>query len=394
MTKLARLLVLAIAVTSLGGVAAVHALAAGDPAPGCTALVNGTGVAEGVKGWSDAYPGTTWKRSYCLHLPAGATTTAGLPLVVVLHGCTTWAPTAAYETRFNTEADRYGFAVLYPQQSGNFSADGPTAHPVDGNGSYCWNWFLPDQLQRESPEPWLIHDLTENVISRYALDRRRIYAIGLSAGAAEANNLGVLYPELFAAVGVVAGCEYEGAPCFGSHSALAPQASGYLAYQASEGHARPVPFLVENGDADPVVPVQNAYDDVLQWQTYDALASGNTPAPAAPCAVTNWTPDLSSAQLTDPGDPLNTPDVPHAYTTLYYSADGSACAPSARDFGRLIVVHGMSHMYPGGPPRREYTTEDGYWDVWTDPLGPNLTDIAWQFFAAHPCRLHKGVCAG
>ena len=393
MSRLARLLVLAIAVTGIGGAAMTRALAAPDLTPGCTALVHGHSVAEGTPGWSDTYPGTDWKRSYCLHLPAGVLSTGGLPLVVVLHGCTTWAPTAAYETRFNQEADRHRFAVLYPQQSGNFSADGPTAHPVDGNGSYCWNWFLPDQLQRESPEPWLIHNLTENVISRYSLDRRRIFAIGLSAGAAEANNLGVLYPELFAAVGVVAGCEYEGAPCLGSHSALAPQASGYLAYQASEGHARPVPFLVENGDADPVVPVQNAYDDVLQWQTYDALAAGRTPAASPPCALTNWTPDPASAQPTDPNDPLNTPDVPHAYTTLYYSAGGGACTPSTSDLGRLIVVHGMSHMYPGGPPRREYTTEDGNWDIWTDPLGPNLTDIAWQFFAAHPCHLHRGVCA-
>lgn len=367
--------------------------AATDPAPGCFAIVNGAQVSEGTRGWSDAYPGTSWKRSYCLYLPAGTSTDDELPLVVVLHGCTTWAPTAAYETRFNQEADRHHFAVLYPQQSGKFSADGPTAHPVDGNGSYCWNWFLPDQLQRESPEPWLLHDMTESVINRYGVDRRRVYAIGLSAGAAEANNLGVLYPELFAAVGVVAGCEYEGAPCFGSQSALAPQASAYLANQAAAGHARPVPFLVENGDADPVVPVQNAYDDVLQWQAYAHLADSGLPVAAPPCAVTNFVPDPSTAPPADPNDPLNTPDVAHAYTTAYYTADGSACTPSARDFGQLIVVHGMSHMYPGGPPRREYTTEDGNWDIWTDPLGPDLTDIAWQFFAAHPCHLRDGACA-
>lgn len=390
-----RLLGLLAAMGLLAGAGAVHALAAPDPTPGCTALVNGASVAEGVKGWSDAYPGTDWRRSYCLHLPPAEGTSApdDLPLVVVLHGCTTWAPTAAYETRFNAEADRHHFAVLYPQQSGAFSTDGPAAHPVDGNGSYCWNWFLPDQLQRESPEPWMLHDIVANVAAQHQIDRRRIYVIGLSAGAAEANNLAALYPELFAAVGVVAGCEYEGAPCFGSHSALAPQASAELAYQASEGHARPVPFLVENGDADPVVPVQNAYDDVVQWQTYAQLASGQPPLATPPCAVTNWTPDPATAQPTDPNDPLNTPDVPHAYTTLYYSQSGGACAPSSADFGRLIVVHGMSHMYPGGPPRREYTTEDGYWDIWSDPLGPNLTDIAWQFFAAHPCHLVRGVCA-
>src|SRR5205807_1477799 len=143
-------------------------------------------------------------------------------------------------------------------------------------------------------------------------------------------------------------------------------------------------------DADPVVPVQNAYDDVLQWQTYAQLATGQAPVAPPPCAVTNWTPDPGSVQPTDPGDPLNTPDAAHPYTTLYYSQSGGACAPSARDFGQLVVVHGMWHQYPGGSPRREYTTEDGNWDIWPDPLGPNVTDIAWQFFAAHPCHLHRG----
>jgi len=388
-----RIALLATLTALLGIVGTGAARAATDPAPGCFAIVNGANVVEGTQGWSDAFPGTGWKRGYCLHLPAGTTRTSGLPLVVVLHGCTTWAPTVAYESHFNQEADRHHFAVLYPQQSANFSADGPSAHPYDGNGSYCWNWFLPDQLQRESPEPWMVHDITENVVGRYGLDRRRVFVIGVSAGGAMANNLAVLYPELFAAVGVVAGCEYAGDSCLASTSALPPPTSGLLAYQASEGHARPVPYLVENGDADAVVPVQNAYDDVLQWQAYDALAAGHNPRAEPPCAVTNWTPDPSSAQPTDPNDPLNSPDVAHPYTTLYYATGGGACAPSASDFGQLIVVHGMSHAWPGGSPRREYTTEDGNWDIWPDPLGPDLTDIAWQFFAAHPCHLHRGVCS-
>jgi hypothetical protein len=58
-----------------------------------------------------------------------------------------------------------------------------------------------------------------------------------------------------------------------------------------------------------------------------------------------------------------------------------------------LIVHGEIHAYPGGPPRRYYTTEDSYYDVWTDPLGPNFTDAAYRFFMAHPCHLVHGACA-
>ena len=389
---IARAALVALAVSGLGTFAATRAQAAAGP--GCDALVGGRTVSEGVQGWSDPHPGTGYVRSYCLHLPPNRPAGREIPLVMVLHGCTTWAPTAAYESRFNAEADRLGFAVVYPQQNGAFSASGPAAHPYDGNGSYCWNWFLPDQLRRDSPEPWLLHDIAEKVIAGAGIDRHRVYVIGASAGGAEADLMAALYPDLFAAVAVVAGCQYDGAACLGSTSALPPQASGYLAHQAAGAHARVMPYLVENGDADPVVPVHNAYDVVLQWQTYDALAAGAAPAPVAPCAATaSAPPSPDQVQVTDPSDPLNTPDVPHAYDTLYYQGgSGAACDATPADLGQLLIVHGEGHAWPGGPARREYTTEDGYWDIWTDPLSPNLTDLAWRFFAAHPCRLQKGMC--
>jgi poly(3-hydroxybutyrate) depolymerase len=38
------------------------------------------------------------------------------------------------------------------------------------------------------------------------------------------------------------------------------------------------------------------------------------------------------------------------------------------------VIHGMTHAYPDGDPRYG----------WTDPIGPNVTKAAYDFFMAHP----------
>ena len=368
----------------LAALGAVHATAA--PAlSDCDALTpNPTSEGTLFSGQGVADPATGYTREYCVHVPAGYSTTTGGPLVLVLHGCYTDAPTVAYESHFNQEADLHRFITVYPQEAPFTTNTADTAHPYDGNGSGpqkgsgCWNWFLPDQLQRSSPEPVILTNIVRSVARQYNVDRHRIYVIGISGGGAEANLLAVLYPDLFAAVGVLAGCEYDGASCLGSTSVLPAQASGQAAYQAAGAFARPVPFLVENGDADPVVPVANAFNVVQQWEVYDALAAGR-PAPIASQSCSTAT----SGDLTAP------PTSPHAYLT-----DGYALAGSGRcDLGELIIVNDEIHAWPGGSPQRLYTTEDTYYDIWTDPLAPDLTDLAYKFFMAHPCRLRHGACA-
>ena len=387
----------------LAGIAVTRAHAAASATPDhCDALLQDAAGNQYLQSESsfpssspDYYPAITdpatgYARHYCVYVPPHFD---GGAVVLVLHGCYTDAPTVAYETQFNAAARRHGFIAIYPQEAAFSANPSNSAHPYDGNGqgpgkgSGCWNWHLPDQLQRASPEPVILTGIVTRVMSEFRADRRRIYVIGLSGGAAEANNLGVLYPDLFAATAVVAGCEYAGDPCLGSVSALPPQLSGRLAAQAAAGHARVMPFLVENGDIDPVVPVANALDDVLQWQTYDALASG-TSAPASFCNHTS----VAAGPVGPPNtaDPIANPNATHGYDVYYYDLSGAPCTASPRTLGELWIVHGEIHAYPGGAPRRYYTTEDTNYDVWTDPLGPDLTDAAWRFFAAHPLPGRQG----
>lgn len=102
-----------------------------------------TGAVHPARPRSNTAPGT-WRRSfhsagpsagrlvnhlaYALYLPAAPATTAGMPVVVMLHGCKQTAESFAAGTRMCGLAERSGFAVLFPEQA-------TTAHP-----HRCWHW--------------------------------------------------------------------------------------------------------------------------------------------------------------------------------------------------------------------------------------------------------------
>jgi poly(hydroxyalkanoate) depolymerase family esterase len=119
--------------------------------------------------------------------------TEGLPLVVALHGCTQTAADFAAGSRFDEAAERHGTLVLYPEQS------------TRENAQRCWNWFLPGHQVRTSGEPAAILGLVEDVRLRYPVDPDRIFVAGMSAGGAMAAILAEQAPDVFSAVGIMAG---------------------------------------------------------------------------------------------------------------------------------------------------------------------------------------------
>ncbi|QSN63442.1 PHB depolymerase family esterase [Caballeronia sp. M1242] len=129
--------------------------------------------------------------SYALYVPP-RTGLGRMPVVVMLHGCKQSADDFAQGTRMNLLADKYGFAVLYPEQSKH-------DHP-----HRCWRWY-DDSDSGGGGEAASIVSLIRATVAEHHFDPERVYLAGMSAGAGLAALLAVRYPDLFAAVGLHSG---------------------------------------------------------------------------------------------------------------------------------------------------------------------------------------------
>jgi poly(hydroxyalkanoate) depolymerase family esterase len=281
-------------------------------------------------------------RSFSGYAPSGYAPATPVPLVVALHGCTQTADNFRQLTQFDKLAEAKKFIVVYPEQSQN------------ANFMRCWNWFQDAHMHRGAGEPSIIAGITTWVRQHYAIDSRKIYVTGLSAGGAMASVMGATYPDVYAAIGVGSGCEYAaGAACAGYRSAD-PEQAGQLARQAMGSNARPLPVVVFQGDQDTTVPPINADQLVRQWQVTadwadDGTKNGSVPRLAAKTSTTR-----STAGST-------------ATVANYMDAHG-------QELVQRWLVRGMGHAWSGGCSCAQYS----------NPGGPDATSAMYDFFMSHP----------
>lgn len=219
--------------------------------------------------------------SYWLYLPDRAPDTVarnGWPLIVMLHGCHQSATEFAQGTRMNWLADQKGYALLYPQQS-------PRVQP-----QRCWRWY-ERSVQQGAGETAVLAGLIGSVSERHPIDRRRVYACGISAGAGMAAVLALNHPEVIAAVAMHSG------PVFGAgHSPVgalhvmrhgdAAQAGaaihGVLQRRSAQsppavaGPMPPMPALLIQGDDDRIVHPVNQQQLARQWLQLNGVPVGAT----------------------------------------------------------------------------------------------------------------------
>jgi poly(hydroxyalkanoate) depolymerase family esterase len=305
-------------------------------------------------------------RDYWLYVAPGATNEPR-PLVVYLHGCIETATDTAAASHFNAIAAKFGFDVVYPQQNVTQNTSAPLA---DGNGTGCWNWFLPQDQGRDAGEPAVITGIVRQLIDAQHVDRRRVYVEGVSAGADMAVILGATYPDVYAAIAPIAGCAY----------ATCADETGALTYQAMGSHARPVPMFVENGTADTLNNMAMASGLLASWLGADDLAddgSMNNSVSRVPASVANYgfdqTPQPAGGDICVHNENFPCPggvvgfQGTYPYTVATY-ADAHGC-----DLVEAWVIHGLEHAHPDAPG-------DG---PFTDPLGPDVSAASWRFFSQH-----------
>ena len=183
-------------------------------------------------------------------------------LVVVLHGCTQNAAQYDSGSGWSQLADRYGFALLFPEQQ------------QQNNPNLCFNWFSAADTRRDRGEALSIRQMIAAVCAAHSIDAARIFVTGLSAGGAMTSVMLATYPELFAGGAIIAGLP------FGS-AATMPQAFDAMRghglpdelaltalVRGASAHPGPWPTIsIWHGSGDSTVNPVNASAIVDQWRT-------------------------------------------------------------------------------------------------------------------------------
>jgi poly(hydroxyalkanoate) depolymerase family esterase len=191
-------------------------------------------------------------------------------LVVALHGCTDDARSFASHSGWRELADRKQLLVIFPEQR------------AANNLALCFNWFEPGDLARGQGEAGSIAEMVEWAKGQHAVDAKRVYVTGLSAGASMAAALAARYPDLFAGAAIMAGVPFGCAQDLASAQSCMKGSDkdaktwGDLVRAAAPAGSTSVPRVaLFQGSADPLVAPSNLGELIEQWtdaQGADATA--------------------------------------------------------------------------------------------------------------------------
>ena len=259
-----------------------------------------------------SYRGSARAMNYRLYRPAEVVD--GMPLLVMLHGCTQSPEDFARGTRMNDLADEFGFLVVYPRQT------------QAANLQRCWNWFKPGDQRRDHGEPALLAGITRQVMSDYRVHPDRVYVAGLSAGGAAAAIMAAEYPDIYAAVGV-----HSGLACGAARdlpSALMAMKRGGGTVGSTPASRRFVPVITFHGDRDTTVHEVNSREII-------AAASATV------------------------GLPLNVRiEEGRSASGLAYRREVSV-DPEGTVLIEQWTIRGSGHAWSGGDPSGSYTDSSG-----------------------------------
>ncbi|MEV6977765.1 PHB depolymerase family esterase [Kitasatospora sp. NPDC093806] len=244
-------------------VALLTAAALLAPATGASAAA---GTLQQVTGFG-SNPGNLTMYAYApTGLPSGA------PLVVALHGCVQTADDYYRHSGWPELADRYGFAVVFPQT-------GPA-----NNALSCFSWFDAAEDARGVGEAASVVQMVAKAGALFGSDQRRVYVTGLSAGGGMAADLLADYPDVFAGGAVDSGLPAHCATtrsaassCQNDDQRLSPAQWAEKVRRAYPGYAGPWPRVaIWQGGADTTVRPVNAAELRDQWT--EVWGIGRTPA--------------------------------------------------------------------------------------------------------------------
>lgn len=134
-------------------------------------------------------------RDYVLHVPTGYDGIQRLPLVVNIHGFSSWATEELDRSKWDEMGDRENFVVVAPNGMGD-----PKAWNAGGLGG-------------GHDDVGFIRTVVEEVASELCIDEKRIFVSGHSNGGAMTHKLGCQAADIFAAIAPICGWTVPAEEC-------------------------------------------------------------------------------------------------------------------------------------------------------------------------------------
>jgi len=268
------------------------------------------------------------KRSYDLHLPKGRAPSEPAALVLVFHGGAGTADKAKRMSSMELKSDREGFIAVFPNGTGLLP---------DATRALTWNawWCCGAAIQNQVDDVAFVRALVEDIARDYRIDRKRIYAAGLSNGGMFAYRLGCEAGDLVAAIAPVAGALNS------EECESGPKVSVIAFHGTADRH---VPF--EGGPPPSPYDRHPRQDKSVQF-AMDVWKKRN---------ACSFKPDQERQG-----------SVVHL---SYRCPDGIGL--------ELYAIQGQGHAWPGGKKGVRFGNVD-------DPTAEiSATDVMWEFFKAHP----------
>lgn len=278
-------------------------------------------------------------RHYTVHVPPGYNGKTSAPVVIMLHGGGGTGKAAAFETGWGSKADEAGFLAVFPDAM----PPDPTKPSRFRGNPQLWNdgsdRFYPGQNAPD--DVGFLNAMLDELLTKFAVDQRRIFVTGFSNGASMCFRIGAELSKRIAAIAPVAGA------CWLEPLTL----------------ERPVPMVYITGTADPLNLIEGGVPRLATGGSDKVRAK---PKPPVRDSILTW-----SKALACPTTPRSSSEANGVRTEIY---------GPGRDGAKVvyITVEGLGHTWAGG----KSLLPEFMVGKRTDKI--KATEVIWEFFQKHP----------
>lgn len=263
------------------------------------------------------------RRTYLVHLPPGYDKAKRLPLVLAFHGGGGNAQNMAQMSVFSQKADREKFVVVYPNGLGRMENI-----LLTWNAGGCCDYAMEQNID----DVRFVSELIDALVTKYGVDKKRVYATGFSNGALLSHRLAAEIPDKIAAIAPVAGALFDSSP--------KPKGK--------------VPVLIIHGLADMAVPYKGG--DSQRNRVKNAQSE---PYKSLDYAAKYWAKN-NGCKL-----------VPTKKTISMIVREAYPGCTAKNDVEVIMITDGL-HSWPGGKKGRDAGDESS--------TAISATDAIWDFF--------------